>query len=189
LRALVETINQTLRKLGAGPGRVLIETIDTFEGLQLTDQERLSALASSIAHSALAYHATRVESYLDAIRTSAMAIALEILPPPPSVEAFPTLGHIAEGADLLTAGLSDLLEALFVEAIGMEDRVITEVALYARLLGRHDPNAIETVLRGIDDALQQPDFSEGDLVSIPLGEPMRIDLTMPLKDMPILGIA
>lgn len=189
MRALVETINQTLRNIGTGPGQVLLETIESFEELALTDQERLSALASSIASSALAYHSTRVESYLDAIRMSAMAIALEILPPPPTVGAFPTLGHIAEGADLLSGGLHHLIDALYSEAIGMEDRLIAEIALYARLLGRHDPNTVQTVLRGIDDALNHPDFAEGDLVAVPLGDPSKIDATMPLENMPILGVA
>lgn len=189
MRALVDTINQTLRNIGAGPGRVLMDTIESFEEMTLTDQERISALASSIASSALAYHSTRVAGYLDAIGFSAMAIALEILPPPPSVDAFPTLGHIAEGADLLSGGLDHLIDALYSEAISMEDRIIAEIALYARLLGRHDPNTIQTVLRGIDDAMKHPDFVEGDLVAVALGDPARIDASMPLDQMPILGVA
>ncbi len=189
MRALVETINQTLRNIGTGPGQVLLETIESFEELTLTDQERICALASSIANSALTYHSTRVDSYLDAIRMAAMAIALEILPPPPTVGAFPTLGHIAAGADLLSGGLHHLIDALYREAIGMEDRLIAEIALYARLLGRHDPNTVQTVLRGIDDALSHPDFVEGDLVAVPLGDPSKIDVTMPLEHMPVLGVA
>lgn len=189
MRALVETINQTLRNIGAGPGRVLLETIESFEEMTLTDQERISALASSIAGSALAYHSTRVDSYLEAIGDSAMEIALEILPPPPSIGAFPTLGHIAEGADLLSGGLHELIDVLYSESIGMEDRIIAEIALYARLLGRHDPNTVQMVLRGIDDALQHPDFVEGDLVAVSLGDPARIDFSMPLEQMPVLGVA
>lgn len=189
LRALVETINQTLRNIGPGPGRVLLDTIESFEGLRLTDQERISALASSIANSALAYHSTRVAGYLDAIGLSAMAIALEILPPPPAVGAFPTLGHIAEGADLLSGGLDLLIDELSSESIAMEDRIIAEIALYARLLGRHDPNTVQTVLRGVDDALQHPDFVEGDLVAVSLADPAQIDAAMPLEQMPVLGVA
>jgi hypothetical protein len=189
LRALVETINQTLRNIGAGPGRVLLDTIESFEEMRLTDQERISALASSIANSALAYHSTRVAGYLDAIGVSAMAIALEILPPPPSIGPFPAVGQIAEGADLLSGGLHHLIDALYSEAIGIEDRVIAEIALYARLLGRHDPNTVQTVLRGIGDALQHPDFVEGDLVAVALGDPAQIDASMPLDQMPILGVA
>jgi hypothetical protein len=71
----------------------------------------------------------------------------------------------------------------------MEDRIIAEIALYARLLGRHDPNTVQTVLRGIDDALQHPDFVEGDLVAVSLADPTRIDAAMPLEQMPILGVA
>jgi len=189
LRALVETINQTLRNIGVGPGRVLLETIESFEEMTLTDQERISALASAIAGSALAYHSTRVASYLDAIRVSAMAIALEILPPPPAIGAYPTLGHIAEGADLLSGGLQHLIDMLYSEAIGLEDRIIAEIALYARLLGRHDPNTVHAVLAGVDDALRHPDFAEGDLVAVSLGDPARIDGSMPLEQMPILGVA
>jgi hypothetical protein len=189
LRALVETINQTLRNIGMGPGRILLETIESFEELTLTDQERISALASSIAGSALAYHSNRIDSYLDAIRVSAMAIALEILPPPPSIGAFPTLGHIAEGADLLSGGLHELIDVLYSEAVGTEDRVIAEIALYARLLGRHDPNTVQAVLVGVDDALQHPDFVEGDLVAVAIGDPSKIAANLPLEHMPILGVA
>jgi len=189
LRAIVQTINQTLRNIGTGPGRVLMETIDAFEGLALTDQERLSALASSIANSALTYHSTRIRAYLDAIQASAMAIALEILPPPPAVGAFPAVGLIAEGADLLSGGLQHLIEALHSASIGAEDRAITEIALYARLLGRHDANTVQAVLRGIDDALTHPDFAEGDLVAISLADPFRVDLSQSLETMPTLGIA
>ena len=189
MRDLVETINQTLRNIGVQPGRVLLETIESFEGMTLTDQERISALASSIASSAIAYHATRVAGYLDAIRTSAMAIALEILPPPPAIGAFPTLNHIAEGADLLSGGLHHLIDVLYSEAIGMEDRIIAEIALYARLLGRHDPNTVQAVLHGVEDALRHPGFVEGDLVAVPLGAPARIDASLPLDQMPILGVA
>ncbi len=189
MRDLVDTINQTLRNIGVGPGRILIETIESFEEMTLTDQERISALASAIAGSALAYHSTRVASYLDAIRVSALAIALEILPPPPAIGAYPTLVHIAEGADLLSGGLHHLIDELYSEAIGMEDRIIAEIALYARLLGRHDPNTVQAVLSGVDDALQHPDFVEGDLVAVPLGDPFHIDAAMPLEQMPILGVA
>lgn len=189
MRTLVDTINQTLRNIGVGPGRVLLETIESFEEMTLTDQERISALASSIAGSALAYHSTRVSGYLDAIRVSAMAIALEILPPPPAVGGLPALGHIAEGADLLSGGLHHLIDLLYSEAIGVEDRVIAEIALYARLLGRHDPNTVQTVLRGVGDALNHPDFAEGDLVAVCLGDPSKIDAARPLEEMPILGVA
>lgn len=189
LRALVETINQTLRNIGVGPGRVLLDTIESFEEMALTDQERISALASSIASSALAYHSTRIAGYLEAIRFSAMAIALEILPPPPVLNDFPTLGHIAEGADLLSGGLQHLIEALYSASIGIEDRIIAEIALYARLLGRHDPGTVQTVLRGVDDALNHPDFVEGDLVAVTLADPSRIDLSLPLEQMPTMGVA
>lgn len=189
MRALVETINQTLRNIGVGPGRVLLDTIESFEEMALTDQERISALASSIASSALAYHSTRIAGYLDAVRVSAMAIALEILPPPPVVDAFPTVGHIAEGADLLSCGLHHLIEALSTASVGMEDRIIAEIALYARLLGRHDPSTVQAVLRGIDDALNHPDFAGGDLVAVALADPSRIDLSLPLEQMPTVGIA
>ncbi|HEV2675580.1 MAG TPA: hypothetical protein VGV37_13635 [Aliidongia sp.] len=189
MRALVETINQTLRNIGLGPGRVLLETIESFEELSLSDQERVSALASSIANSALAYHRTRIAGYLDAIRGSAMTIALEILPPPPVADSCPLLGNIAEGADLLSSGLNQLIDALCLASICMEDRIIAEIALYARLLGRHDPNTVQIVLRGIDEALSHPDFATGDLVAVALVDPSPLDLSLPLDRMPTLGVA
>ncbi len=190
MRAVVETINQTLRNIGVGPGRVLIETIESFEEMTLTDQERISALASAIAGSALTYHSTRIQSYLDAIRVAAMAIALEILPPPPTIGgACPALGHIADGADLLSAGLHHLIEALCSASIGIEDRVVAEIALYARLLGRHDANTVESTLRGVDDALNHPEFVEGDLVAVVLPDRFRLDLSLPLEQLPTLGVA
>ncbi len=190
MHAVVETINQTLRKIGIGPGRVLIETIESFEELTLTDQERLSALASSIANSALAYHSTRASSYLDAIRVTATAIALEILPPPPTTTtARPGLGRISEGADLISAGLNHLIDLLYSASISMEDRIVAEIALYARLLGRHDAHTVELTLRGVDEALNHPDFVEGDLVAVMLPDRHCLDLSLPLDQLPTLGVA
>ncbi|GGF25872.1 hypothetical protein GCM10011611_34900 [Aliidongia dinghuensis] len=189
MRAVVEAINQTLRNIGSEPGRVLLDTIESFESMALTDEERISALASSIANSAVAYHGTRIDGYLTALRVSSMAIALELLPPPPSAGATPALGHIAEGADILSCGLHHLLDALYSASIGVEDRIVAEIALYARLLGRHDPNTVQMVLQGVDDAVNHPDFAEGDLVAVTITDPFRLDLTLPLDQLPTLGVA
>jgi hypothetical protein len=185
----MRTINQTLHNIGFGAGRVLLDTIESFESMELTDQERVSAIASAIAGCALAYHGSRIAGYLDAIRASALEIALAILPAAPTTTGAPALGRIAEGAELLSGGLEQLLDALSNAAIGLEDRVVAEIALYARLLGRHDPNTVLNALRGVDDALNHPDFTEGDLIAVLPIDAGPIDPTMPLDGMPILGIA
>ena len=57
--------------------------------------------------------------------------------------------------------------------VGIQDRLVTELAVVARLLGQHDANTIHMTLMTVSDSLADPDYQPGELILVPLRETVQ----------------
>ena len=73
-------------------------------------------------------------------------------------------------------GLDNLLDGLAQGAANLQDRLVMELSLFARLLGQHDANAVHLTLAAVAEALGDEDYRPGQSVRVPL-EQMVMPLT------------
>ena len=65
-------------------------------------------------------------------------------------------------------GSESLVALMMAQEIRTQDRLVTELALVSRLLGRNDANTIHLALSAVDRAIKGPGFRAGALVLVPL---------------------
>jgi hypothetical protein len=168
MTTLAETISTALRAVGSATENRLRDIMADFEALNLTEEERLAALASTVAAIACTHHNRHRPIYLDAVRTWALEIAGELKPSPPRLRFPVDADRIADGAEVLTSGIDTLIEIMTSLSIRTQDRLVTELALISRLLGQNDANTILRALVAVHRALADQDFRPGALVMVPL---------------------
>jgi hypothetical protein len=173
MSSLAETINNALAAVGPATEGRLRELLIEFGGLNLSDEDRLSVLATAIAAAATTHHLRHKAIYLDAVRTWALEIASELKPPPMRLDDVQTGALIEEAADILVSGLNFLIESMMQAGVCVQDRLVTELAVVARLLGHHDANSIHFTLMTVSRSLADPDYQPGDVVPVPLQEIVR----------------
>jgi hypothetical protein len=187
--SLNETIDQTLTNIGREPRDLLLETLESFWHLELSDEEQVCSIAGALASCAMASHNRHVAKYLEAIRVWAVELAAATLPGPPRLRRPSSAEHVAEGADLLIAGTQQLLDVLNEAEVGLQDRLVAELTLYTRLLGRHDANTIHLVMQCVAKAVSSAAYQPGDPVTVPLRETAPFTRTSPLDDVMARGTA
>jgi hypothetical protein len=173
MSSLVETINTALAAVGPATETRMRELLTEFGELNLGDEDRLSALATVIATAAATHHRRHKQIYLDAVKTWALEIAGALEPEPLRLAGIPAGGPVEEGAEILISGLDALIEAMNQQGVGVQDRLVTELAVVTRLLGQHDANAIHMTLMTVADILTDPDYQPGELVAVPLREAVQ----------------
>lgn len=170
MSSLIETINSALAAVGPATEGRLRDLLAEFGELNLGDEDRLAALATVIAAAAATHHCRHKAIYLEAVRTWALEIA-EALQPAPLRLSGPGLGGpIEEGAELLITGLGALIDAMTEDGVRVQDRLVTELAVVARLLGQHDANTIHVTLMAVSDNLADPGYRPGEVILVPLRE-------------------
>jgi hypothetical protein len=170
MSSLAETINNALRAVGPATEDRLREVIAEFENMNLSGEERLSAVATAIAAAATTHHRRHKPVYLDAVRTWALEIAAELQPGPLRLRRAPDRGQIEEGAEILVAGIDSLIELMAAHGVRTQDRLVTELALVSRLLGQHEANIIHLTLLVIARAISEADYRPGAVIALPLRE-------------------
>lgn len=170
MATLAETINSALRAVGRAAESRLRDVVAEFDNINLSGEERLDAIATAIAALACTHHRKHRPVYLDAVKTWALEIASELQPAPLRLRAPVEARHVAEAAEVLTAGVDGLIEMMTAGAVRTQDRLVTELAVVARLLGEHDANTIHLALRAVGDALDEAGFDPGEVISVPLRE-------------------
>ena len=170
MSSLAETISNALLAVGPATEDSLRNVLDEFDGMNLSTEERLSSVATAVAAAAFTHHARHKRIYLDAVRTWSLEIAAELQPGPVRFRRQPEDEQIEEAAEILIAGLDQLIEIMSTEGVKTQDRLVTELAVVARVLGQVDPNAIHLALRQVEVALADPLFRPGALVRVPLRE-------------------
>jgi hypothetical protein len=170
MSSLAETINSALQAVGQATEDRLRDIIADFDGTNMTDEERLAAVATAIASTAAAHHARHKPVYLDAVRTWALEIAAELQPRPMRLRRPVRAELVEEGAEVLISGLDSLIEMMVGQETRTQDRLVTELALVARLLGENDVNTIHLTMLAVAGALAGEDYEPGAVVTVPLRE-------------------
>ena len=57
--------------------------------------------------------------------------------------------------------------------VRVQDRLVTELAVVARLLGQHDANTIHMTLMTVGHTLADPDYQPGEVIRVPLYETVQ----------------
>jgi len=168
MSSLAQTISIALQAVGPVTGDRLRDIMVDFDGLDLIEEERLAAVATTIATTACTHHAKHKAVYLDAVRTWSLEIAAELRPAPSRLRFAVDLERVSDGADILIAGIESLIELMSAQSIQTKDRLVTELALISRLLGRNDANTIYMALNAVDRAVNSHSFTPGAIVLVPL---------------------
>jgi antitoxin (DNA-binding transcriptional repressor) of toxin-antitoxin stability system len=167
MNSLAETIDNALQAAGSVTETKLRDIVADFDGLNLIEEERLAAIATMIAATACARHARHKAIYLEAVRTWSLETAATLQPPPPRQRFTVELERVAEGAEILIAGTEALVALMVAQGTRTQDRLVTELALVSRLLGRSDANTIHLALGAVERAVKTPGFQRGGLVLVP----------------------
>src|SRR5579863_505406 len=173
MSSLVETINSALAAVGPTTESHLRDLMSEFGELNLCDEDRLSALATVIAAAASTHHARHKGIYLEAVKTWSLEIASELEPEPLRFSSIPMSGPMEEGAELLITGLDGLIESMTQAGVRIQDRLVAELAVVARLLGQHDANTIHFTLMTVARAIEQSEYRPGEVVAVPLRESIQ----------------
>jgi len=173
MSSLAETINSALAAVGPATEGRMRELLAEFGELSLSDEDRLSALATVIAAAAATHHRRHMAVYLEAVKTWSLEIADALEPAPLRFASFPAGGPIEEGAEILISGLDGLIDAMTQAGVGIQDRLVTELAVVARLLGQPDANTIPFTLMTVGRTLADRDYQPGEVVFVPLRETIR----------------
>ncbi|GEM_PF-2427218 len=170
MTTLAETIDTALAAVGRETEDQLRDVSEEFEALELADEERVSALATAIAAIATQYHKRHVSAYLEAVRAWALEIAEMLQPRPTELRYIANAATIEAAARNLCSGLDTVIDRMRAENVDVRDRLITELALVTRFLGRHDPNTITIAIMAVNRALADPQYTRGAVVRVPLRE-------------------
>jgi hypothetical protein len=170
MSTLAETINNALAAVGPATEDRLDDIVAELGDLSLGEEGRLAVLASAIGTAAATYHARHKSVYLEAVRTWSLEISvardgLALRPVGVTVE-----GAIEDGTEILTAGLAALVDTMVHAGVRIQDRLVTELALFARLLGQYDANTIHLALMAVTEALAEKDYRLGQRIEVPLEE-------------------
>lgn len=168
MSSLAETISRALMVVGPAAEGRLRDVVADFEELRLGEEERLAAVATAVAAAACNHHRRHRAIYLDAVRAWSLEVAGELEPEPPRVRFAADIERTAEGAEILISGIDSLIELMASMAVRTQDRLVTELALVARLLGQNDANTIHRALSAVERALSGRCFRPGMLVMVPL---------------------
>jgi hypothetical protein len=190
MSSLVETINSALAAVGPATESRLRDLLAEFGELNLGDEDRLSALATVIAAAAATHHPRHKGTYLDAVKTWALEIAGQLEPAPLRLAVSPGDGPVEEGAEILISGLDSLIESMTQAGVRIQDRLVTELAVVARLLGQHDANTIHVTLMTVGSTLADPDYHPGEVVIVPLRETVQpLSRQVRLEELTPRGVA
>lgn len=173
MSSLIETINSALAAVGPATEGRMRELMAEFGELNLGDEDRLAALATVIAAAAATHHHRHKTIYLEAVRSWALEIAEALEPAPLRLSGVALAGPIEEGAEILIAGLESLIDSMTEAGVRVQDRLVTELAVVARLLGQHDANTIHMTLITVSDTLADPGYQPGAVIRLPLREAVQ----------------
>ena len=99
-------------------------------------------------------------------------------------------GPVEEGAEILISGLDSLIDSMTQSGVRIQDRLVTELAVVARLLGQHDANTIHVTLMTVGSTLADPDYHPGELVIVPLRETVQpLNRGVRLEELTPRGVA
>jgi hypothetical protein len=159
-----------LAAIGTDTEAQMGDLIRDFAALPLSEEDRLSALAGTVATIAVTRYARHRDIFVAALQSWALEISISLAPPPPRLTYSGQPGPIEEGQEVLLTGIDDILRKMIVSGTAKHHRLVTELAVMARLLGRYDSHSIYLVLGAASTACADPIWTGGDSVPVSLGE-------------------
>jgi hypothetical protein len=175
MATLSETINSALQAVGTATESRLRDVIAEFDNMNISGEERLDAIATALAALAWTHHRRHKQVYLEAVKAWSLEIAGELQPYPLRLRGAPDLRQVAEAAEVLISGVDALIEMMSAGAVKTQDRLVTELAVVARLLGEHDANTIHLTLLTVAAMIDESGYDAGAVVTVPLR-----DLALPV---------
>jgi hypothetical protein len=170
MSTLLETIGDTMMRLGPGTRDRMRDIVAELAGLNLGAEDRLSVLATALAAVASLHHAPHMPVYIEAVRAWSLEISVGLAPSPLRLSSLSGDGPVEDGAEILIAGLDSLLDGIAGEAVTLQDRLVLELALFSQLLGQHDASAVHLTLRAVSEAVADDDYRPGRAVRVPVEE-------------------
>ncbi|HVA15376.1 MAG TPA: hypothetical protein VNF99_19160 [Stellaceae bacterium] len=146
------------------------DLISDFGTLALGEEDRLSALAGTVATIAMTRYVRHGAIFIAALRSWALEISIALAPPSPRLTFDRRAGPIEEAQDLLLGGIDAILRAMIAAGSAKHHRLVTELAMMARLLGRYDALSVHMVVTAASRACDDPDWQSGGVVPVSLGE-------------------
>ena len=174
MATLAETISTALRAVGSTTENRLRDVVADFDSMNLSGEERLSAVTTTVAALAATHHRKHRKVYLEAVKAWALEISADLRPEPLGLRTIAEKAVVEEAAELLTGGVENLIELMNGDDVRTQDRLVTELAIVTRLLGEHQPSVIHHALACIGQALDKADFQAGELVVVPLRDSFRM---------------
>ena len=161
---------EALRAIGPETEARMGDLIGDFLALPLSDEDRLSAIAGAVATIASTRYRRHRPIFIAALRSWALEISIALSPSPPRIGFDRRRGRVAEAQDGLLDSLDAILRAMADDGSAKHHRLVTELAVMAQLLGRHDANSIHLVLTAASLACDDPRWSSGYPVPILLSD-------------------
>ena len=146
------------------------DLISDFAALPLSEEDRLSVLAGTVATIAVTRYARHRDIFVAALRSWALEISIVLAPPAPRLTHGGRPGPVGEAQEVLLAGIDDILRKMIISGTAKHHRLVTELAVMARLLGRYDSHSIYLVLNAASSAYAEPIWNGGDSVPVLLGD-------------------
>lgn len=168
MSSLAQTISRAMQSVGRAAEDRVHAILAEFDSLNLSGEERVSAVATTIAAAACTHHERHKSVYIDAVRTWSLEISASLDPKPLRAQAAADPERIADGAEILIGGLDALIELMAASGVATQDRLVTELALVSRLLGQNDARTVHMSLSAVDRAVTAPEFAPGSIVRVPL---------------------
>jgi hypothetical protein len=159
------TIDRAMNNIGKTARGVLRDAVMAFDCLAISDEERVSAIATALASAAVVHHHRHSARFLDAVRIWALESKASRSMPLASCNP-PSAALVAEGAEIIAGGTEALLAALTTAKVPVEDRAVAELTLYTRLLEHVEAPLVLAVFTAIADAVALPGFRVGQLVHV-----------------------
>jgi hypothetical protein len=161
---------EALKAIGPETEARMGDLISDFAALPLSEEDRLSALAGVVATIATTRYRHHRPIFIAALRGWALEISIALSPAPPRLALEQRRGPVAEAQDGLLGGIDTMLRAMVDGGLAKHHRLVTELAVMARLLGRYDAHSIHLVLTAASLACEDPRWRCGYTVPVMLAD-------------------
>jgi len=167
---LPQLLVEALSAIGADIEARMGDLISDFVAIPLSEEDRLSALAGAVATIATTRYLRRRSIFIAALRSWALEISIALAPPARRIVFDDGRGPAEEAQDGLLNGVDAILRAMLDGGSAKHHRLVTELAVMARLLGCYDATSIHLVLTAASRACEDPRWRSGGAVPVSLRE-------------------
>jgi hypothetical protein len=181
---LTPLLAEALAAIGRETQARIDDLIEDFATLPLSAEARLSALAGAVATIATMRYCQHRPIFIAALRGWALELAMGGARPQAMVEERGRV-RVARAQSRLLEAIDTLLRAMDARGARKHHRLVTELAVMARLLARCEAQGLHLVLTAASRACDDPAWCSGDAVPVSLDE-AALPLT---RDAPIATLA